>query len=368
MANILTEGVYEEGGQYAAEKGTYDYYTRKYKDPNRRENADSWNTLNETISSTFTGLKDQFGTSEGLENMFVGAFSAMITGGIMGKIDSVKGQGADARLQSSINILNRYGLTGILSDGYGNTLNSMGIAKDMEAAAKSGNVFQYKNFKHDMFFNFVQSRIPSGMHDVTIEQLKLLKDLPKEEFEKTFGMDFSSSNKSTVSDYVDALIANANEIKKTTDSIDSTFKNPFTSYTNPTAGEQEVSNRNFDTFESYKRELSWLASVGPDTNNRLGSIQESLIKINPLLTNGLVATLTDSDSLKDLSKSYEEKANQLDKTITETTSPEDKRNIKEQVKALRTASEKVNLALKNGYDQKTFDYLLNFELKSNVVL
>jgi hypothetical protein len=29
LANVFSEGVYEEGGQFAAERGTYDYYTRK---------------------------------------------------------------------------------------------------------------------------------------------------------------------------------------------------------------------------------------------------------------------------------------------------------------------------------------------------
>jgi len=41
---------------------------------------------------------------------------------------------------------------------------------------------KFKNLQEDQFFNFVQSRVPSGMHEVTIEQLKMLKDLPKEEF------------------------------------------------------------------------------------------------------------------------------------------------------------------------------------------
>jgi hypothetical protein len=40
--------------------------------------------------------------------------SAMITGGLMGKIDQAKGKRKDARLQSSINMLNNFGLTGIL--------------------------------------------------------------------------------------------------------------------------------------------------------------------------------------------------------------------------------------------------------------
>ncbi len=364
MANVFTEGVYEEGGQYAAERGAYDYYTRKYKNLNDPKNKENWNSLNEIINSTTKGLKDQFGTSEGLENMIVGAVSALISGGIMGKVDQIKGQGKDARLQSAINTLNRYGLTGILTDNYGDTLDAVGIAKDMETAVKSGNIYQYKNLKHDMFFNFVQSRIPSGMHDVTVEQLKMLKDLDKEEFEKSFGMDFNSSNKKTVNDYVDSLIGQAGDIKKTYDSISTTFKNPFTPVTNPKTAEEALSNQNHGIFENWKKELTYLAAVAPDTNSRLESIQQSVSEINPMITNDLLSTLSNSESLQNLSKSYEEKANQLNKTITENTSIENKQSIKQQVKALRTASERIQLGLTNGMDMKSFEYLLNFELNN----
>jgi predicted NAD-dependent protein-ADP-ribosyltransferase YbiA (DUF1768 family) len=364
MANVFAEGVYEEGGQFAAEKGAYDYYTRKYRNLNDPNNRENWNSVNEIINSTTKGLKDQFGTSEGLENMVVGAISALISGGIMGKVDQIKGQGKDARLQASINTLNRYGLTGILTDNYGDTLDAVGIAKDMEAAVKSGNIYQYKNLKHDMFFNFVQSRIPSEMHDVTIEQLNMLKDLDKDEFEKSFGMDFNSSNKKTVNDYVDSLISQADDIKKTYDSISTTFKNPFTAVVNPKTPEEELTNQNHNIFENWKKELTYLAAVAPDTNSRLESIQQSVSEINPLVTNDLLSTLSNDESLRTLSKSYEEKANQLNKTITEYTSAEDKKSIKQQVKALRTASERIQLGLTNGFDTKSFDYLLNFELNN----
>ena len=89
------------------------------------------------------------------------------------------------------------------------------------------NIFKYKNLKADLFFNFVNSRLSIGMHDVTVEQLKMLKDLPKEEFEKTFGMNFDESNKSTVAEYVDSLITKANNIKSINDSIQFSFKNPY---------------------------------------------------------------------------------------------------------------------------------------------
>ena len=364
VANVLTEGVYEEGGQYAAEKGTYDYYTRKYKNLSDPKNKETWDSVTETVKSTVTGLRDQFGTSEGLENMMVGAISALISGGIMGRVDAARGEGKNTRLQSAVNILNQYGLTGILSNQYDNTLSSAAIAKEMDEAAKSGDIFKYKNLKHDMFFNFVQSRIPSGMHDVTIEQLNMLKDLDKEEFEKSFGMHFSSSNKATVSDYVDSLISEANEIKKISDSIDFTFKNPFKKVDNPQTEEDANEAMNFLLFNQWKTELTYLAAKVPDVNRRLDSIQQSVANINSAVTNDLLSQLTNKEGLKELSTIYEEKANQLNKTITDFTSPQDAKRIKDQIKALRTASERINLGLKSSVDDKLFDYLLNFELNN----
>jgi hypothetical protein len=365
LPNILSEGVYEEGGQFAAEKGTYDYYTRKYKNLNNPVKKQNWDDLNEIVSSTTYGLSEQFNSTEGINNMIVGGLTAMLIGGGQRMYDRAKGQGQDARLNSSVSMLNRYGMTGILSDKYDNTLNSIGIAKEMNAAAESGDIFRYKNLKNDMFFNFVQSRIPSGMHDVTIEQLKMLKDLDKEDFQKTFGMDFNSSNQKTVNGYVDSLIEKANDINKTSEAINATFKNPFTPSTDPKTSEAISENFNHDTFESWKTDLNYYASIKDDVNHRLDSIQDKVSQINPLLDNDTLASITDADSLKELSRSYEERANQLNKTITEYTTPADKKATREQVKALRTQSEKINLALNSkSLDLKTFHSLLNFELNN----
>jgi hypothetical protein len=364
LANVLSEGVYEEGGQFAAEKGTYDYYTRKYKNLNNPEYKENWNTLKEITNSTTYGLSQQFNTTEGIDNMIIGGLTAVLTGAGQQYYDYKKGNGADARLNSSINILNRYGMTGILSDKYDNTLNSVGIAKEMKQAAKSDNVFNYKNLKHDMFFNFVQSRIPSGMHDVTIEQLNMLKDLSREDFQKTFGMKFTESNKKTVSGYVDSLIEKANDIKKTSDAINNTFKNPFKSYVDPTA-EQEEENFKYDTFEKWKTDLTYFGTIKDDVNDRLNSIQDKVTQINPLITNETLANLTNRDSLAELSKSYEEQANRLIDTLTDYTTPSDRKAVREQVKALRTNSEKINIALNSGnLELKTFQSLLNFELNN----
>jgi hypothetical protein len=365
LKNVLSEGIYEEGGQYAVEKGTYDYYTRKYKnlkDPNNREN---WNTLNEALISTNKGLAEQFGSSVGIEQMLIGGISALITGGVTGRIQRAKGEPTkDQRLQSAINIVNRYGLTGIMQDQYSDTLNSAGNAREMQEAASSGNIFKYKNLKHDQFFGFVSSRIPSDLHDVTIEQLNMLKDLDKAEFEKTFGMDFTESNKSTVVEYVDSLIDKANGIKDMYDSVNFTFKNPFKSYLNPTEDEVEE-NFKYDTYNDWKTNLVYYASVAPDVNNRLNNIQNDLAAINPLLSNDTVSSLTNREGLKEIASQYEEKAKSLGNTITEFTTPADRRAIRDEIKTLRTLSERINLALnKNDLDLKTFETLLNFEMSN----
>ena len=105
---MFSEGVWEEGGQYAAEKGTFDYYTRKYKDPSVKSNKEAWDYTSEAVSSTLHGLSEQFGTDEGLEQMIIGAISAIITGGALQRFDSVKGKGKKARMQQAITALNKY--------------------------------------------------------------------------------------------------------------------------------------------------------------------------------------------------------------------------------------------------------------------
>lgn len=362
---MFSEGVYEEGGQYAAERGTYDYYTRKYKNFSNPDNKENWDTLHEIVKSTNYGLMEQFGTDEGKENMLIGALSALITNGLMGRVDKIKGQGKEARLQYAINTLNQYGLTGILSNKYTDTLNTVGIVREIQDAVKTGNVFKYKNLKNDMFFSLVNSRIRIGMHDVTLEQLNMLKDLNKEDFEKTFGVAFDESGRKSVNTYVDALIKKANDIKSTVDALDNTFRNPFKNIVNPTTDEEIQEASKYNTFNEWKTDLAYYSSVATDVDERLQSMQSDLTQINSLLTNNLLATLTDKDSLKELSKTYEEKAKQLNETLATETSAVEKKRIKEQVKTLRTMSEKINLSLnKNAYDIKDFNSIVNFELNN----
>jgi hypothetical protein len=354
--NIFTEGVYEEGGQYAAEKGVSDYYTRKYK------NKESWDFVKEAITSTTKGFAEQFGSSEGLENMIIGGITAALTGEAMTLTDKIKGKGKNKRLDTAVNIMNQYGLTGVLSEKYKDTSRGIEIAKQMQEAVASNNIFKYKNLKSDMLFNFVNSRIPIGMHDVTIEQIKMLKDLSKEDFEKTFGMDFSTSNKETVNAYVDNLISKADSIKETIDGVNSMFVNPYKRVMNPKTDEDKLEINKYEIFESWKTNLSQLSVIQQDVDNRLFDIQTSVSQINPSVSNDLLGMLTSTEGLKDLNSLYEQKANTLSESLT-TVDPSKRKNVRSEIKKLRTISEKISMALADGQiDPTLFNSLLNFEV------
>lgn len=357
--NIFTEGVYEEGGQFATQVGVEDYYTRKYK----AQGKESWDFVKEAMASTTKGMAEQFGSSEGIESMVIGAITAAITGPVVDRITG-KSKADNQRLNSTINILNQYGMTGVLSNKYEDTSRSVEIAKQMNEAVNSGNIFKFKNLKADMFFGFVNSRIPIGMHDVTIEQLQMLKDLPKEEFEKTFGMDFSSSNKTTVNQYVDALIQKANNINDITTSLNSTFKNPYNRIIDPKTDDERAEALKYSMFENWKTDLARFSYMQQDSNQRIAEIQTSISQVNPLLTNDLLMLASSEKGLKELSDSYEQKANMLSESLANL-SPAERTAKREEIKKLRTLSEKISIALNsNKIDTKLFNELINFELNN----
>jgi hypothetical protein len=356
--NIVTEGVYEEGGQFATQIGVEDYYTRKYK----AQGKESWDFVKEAMTSTTKGMAEQFGSSEGIESMIVGGITAALTGEAMSIVDKVKGQGKNKRLDSAINIMNQYGMTGILSEKYQDTSTSLEIARQMQDAVKSNNIFKYKNLKSDMLFNFVKSRLSIGMHDVTIEQLKMLKELPKEEFEKTFGMDFSTSNKKTVDQYVDSIILKADTIKDTVEGVSALFKNPFKRIIDPKTDDERIELAKHSIFESWKTDLSQLSVVQEDVDNRLLDIQNDVIAENPSLTIDLLGMLSTKEGLKELNNVYEQNANKLSESLS-TADPSQRASIRQEIKKLRTLSEKISMALSSdSVDPTLFNTLLNFEI------
>jgi hypothetical protein len=369
LPTIFSEGVYEEGGQFAAEQGTYDYFTRKYKNLNNNNNKQAWNSVDETMSSAYHGLSEQFSSEEGLQNMFIGAISALLMTGGQNAADSLRGKGKNKRLKKALGVLNGDLLSGTLQNKYDEAVTSAAIAKDMEAANESGDIFKYKNLQHNMFFTMVNNRAKAGMHEYTVDQLNMLKDLSEEEFEKTFGIKFSQENQKTVSSYVDGMISKANKINEDVQVIQETFKNPYKPVENAETAEEIEENMFHYSFEGWKDELAAIKSNKDFMDIRVDEINNLIMEKHPSLSGNVVADITSKEGLNRYSEEYLQDANMLEDTITESTPARERRKIREKIKTLKSLSSKANLLGNRIQNQESdqfdlFSEILNYENNS----
>jgi hypothetical protein len=344
--NIFTEGVFEEGGQYAVEKGTEDYFTKKY---NSKQNL----TVQDAINSTIEGLKQQFGTSEGLEQMLIGGLTGAITGPVISRIEKKMGKlSEDEVANKTINALSQNGIGAVFSNKLDATAQSLHNAQGLQEAVKNNNINEFKNFKSSEFFNFVKSGIDNNQFDLRIEQLKLLKELPQEELSKTFGLDKESAHS-----YIDMLINKAGEIKKTEDALSNLFQNPFSPKDNT---------ENYSAFEEYKRALSFYSYMEKDYTSRENNISQELLSINPLLNNTAAQRISDTKSLRNISNEYKQKAIELQKGIDEKTIPNEQRvSTLREIQHLNNLSSNITTAISSNDENnllKIASDVLNYEV------
>lgn len=334
---IMTEGVLEEGGQFATQIAVENFYERKYLydkglDKSAYSKDDTpWDPRDHTknvVHSIVTGLADEFGTDEGLENVILGALTGAAFGGIRRFVDREK----NAQLVSAtLNLLNGQGVTGILQNHYDNAATSQRISEDMKLAARNNDIFKYKNFQHEQFVNFVISGAKAGRYDVRIEQLKMLREMDNEEFKRAFGLDKTTENVKTADEYVSALIHKADRIKKSYDLINDTFTNPFRQDPKSTTPEAALENQKYQTFEKWKDDLTFLASIASDVDSRLQSIGNDLRQISPTLDHYHVANFTDKKFLKNYAVNLEREVKGLQSLLDQKVSGDpdaDRRRIK----------------------------------------
>ena len=177
-----------------------------------------------------------------------------------------------------------------------------------------------------------------------------------------FGMDFDSSNKSTVAEYIDSLITKANNIKAINDSIQFSFKNPFQRVINPTNEEETKELINYSKFENWKTNLVNLSYLEEDTTSRMNSVEKQAQAIHSGINNSLLSSIFNEKGLSELSSIYEENANQLEQSIA-SLPLKDRAGIRSEIKKLRTLVEKIGIIKSNkSIDAKTFKELLEFEL------
>lgn len=377
IPNILSEGIYEEGGQFAAQMATQNYYERKYfhdkgiaTAANGDKEAWSPSSILNIMHSTGQGLAAEFGTTEGLENILLGSLTAILTGGVEHWYDKRKGI-SEAQTQATLTLLNNNSVTGLMQNMFGNATKSASSAQNMQKAAESGDLFTYKNNQSQLFTNFVLAHLQGDRFDVAIEKLKIAKDLPQDEFEKAFGMDKTSESKSSVSSYIDGLIEKADSIKNNYDVINQVFTNPYTFNKKAKEKDDIVENEKHVKFEEWKASLLEHTSDIDDTNRRLSSLANKTSNVNSSISLSLIQNLTHPDNINDLKKEYAERAAELQKSLDDKLVPSKDR--KQQTTLVKAFNERItdideffNASEDERNDKflKMFDNLLHFEINN----
>lgn len=335
-ASVLREGVFEEGGQYAAQIGSENYWERKYlfdkglSTKQYEKDETPWNAqdqLANIIHSVVEGLGAEFGTDEGLENILLGS----LTGAIMTGGSSYINRGRNAReTQAVISLLNNKGVTDFIKNSYDTAATSIRISEDMKLAVENNDLFKYKNFQWEQFVEFIQSGLKAGRFDVRMEQLEMLKEMSNEDFQRAFGIDPTVENFSTVSEYVDGLKRKAEQVKKSYDLINRSFNNPFSFNRKATTATQEEENEKYQVFERWKEDLNKLASIAYDVDSRVESINREVRDINAAISLDYLTNLTDRNYLATLRDEMRQEAKALTDGIAENSSfnvPGDRKRI-----------------------------------------
>lgn len=211
---IPTEEAIQEGLQYTTEKGVTDYYSKK-NDPN------AIGTFNDMVESTLHGLEQTLGSKEGLESMLIGA----ILGG--GSVPSSIKQNMrnEAHTAQAVNVLNQYKALPNVKALYESAIRHTALQKDIDKALQQNDIFTYKNAQFDQFKNYVKSRIDSDKFDTLTDELNDIKNLDKDEFIKTFGLEEGSDKVKSVNEFVEKLKTKATELRDISDSIEQRFPN-----------------------------------------------------------------------------------------------------------------------------------------------
>lgn len=367
IPNILSEGVYEEGGQFAVEKGISKYFSDKYSGVHKSE-------TDNLINSITHGLSQQFGSTEGLENMYIGAIIGGITAPISSVVSNAKRRKVgmftpDEATNVALSRLKDFSITGAFENNYDNAASTTKRQADLQQAVKNDDIFAFKNIKANMFFDYIVSGIKANRFDVRVAQLELLKDLSDEEFNKLFNT--TSEERPAVNSYVDSLIAKANQINSSYKSISNVIRNPFTYRGNTGTEEGMNENQSYLEFENYKAALTNMTFNSEDYASRLSDIDSQLRSISSLLQGDRVSRLTNKNELANFAKDYAFKAEELEKQLQDSKGLD--ASIREEI---RTKSKRYNTLNRNIIDflstpqfdevkySKLFNDLLNFQINN----
>lgn len=316
LLNVASEGIWEEGGQYNIDKAVNDYY-KNYYDPKNKAKVD------DILKSTVKGFSEQFGSQEGLENMFIGALTGMLTSPVSDAYTKYKNKkaGLDSEEQADkrvMDMLNNKLVTGFFRNTRESALKANAQQEKLKEAVEKNDVFEHKNIQRDAFFDYVITHEKAGRSDLAIAKIELLRDLPIEEQRKV--MEDPEATREDVSGYIDMLVSQAKEIQQTVKGVETAISNPYRyigqSLKDPEKEkERKKNNDNYFMVEDYKTALTKFAFDIKNAQRREIEINQKLTEIHPGISNDFLKNLTSSKNLLQLAKQYEQEANDLQKQV-----------------------------------------------------
>lgn len=313
---MLTEGVWEEGGQFLAGSSIEDYFRNKY-------HAEDMQEVGSVLDSFTKGLGETFGTNEGLESMFIGSiiggFTPSVVSSVQKRIQGSNYLSTDARLNKVMESLSQKSITGFIDDKIKDGASALKRNRDVESALENGDLFALAKLKEQEFFQFAMSRVRVGRADIGLMQLDMLNELPEEEAMELFGLD--DSQKHLIPQIVESLKSKLLEVKDLHESMENTFENPFTYHKegNNLTKEQQEENKAYRTYEGYRETLTeTLFSINTDKK----IIDDSTFNLSKI-TNAAIEHIEPFASREgwiSLISEFEEKTEELEKDLKDESS------------------------------------------------
>lgn len=283
------------------ETATKDWYLRKL-------DSEAYTEANTKLKSLVRGLEQTFTTAEGFDGLVTGMLMGPLMHAGRNAVERSRGiENSPATLRDlTLNTLNGFKLSDVLGGLHDEVVVSEHNARQMEEALKKDDLFRYKNFKFQELFNFVESGLRAGRHEVRMEQLERLKDLPKTEFEQLFGMRFNEANQQTVAGFVDAMQAKAAHIKQSIEKVQSAFPNPYHRTKDPL---------NYAGFNEYQTQLALEFVARTDYMRRDALLKAEMTTLFPHVDMDRVTDLASETGLERTKTELKERVKQLDQEL-----------------------------------------------------
>ena len=157
---------FEEGAQYAIQKGTQDYYNKKYiNDPEDQPNF---------IKSLIEGVSQTIGTDEGMSNILIGGLSGALQQG-RGKF--LENKELQQNTSSAISSLNKSNFSQFTKETIDSVNRGTTLQEEREQALKEGDVLNSKDIENDYIINYLTPRIKYGRFDLVQSDIDQYRQL-----------------------------------------------------------------------------------------------------------------------------------------------------------------------------------------------